>query len=132
MNPFIILNSPSDGRVRVNRKKRPRKYESYVRGPIPEGWLKKAGQISGATLVVGLMLWQKAYMERLWGEDLQDTKSGDITLSNKCLETWGISKRARDRALEKMDDAGLITVKRYQGRLPRIQIIDKELLRPSG
>ena len=132
MNPKIWKPLPGDGRSKGNRPRKTRKYEAFIRGPIPEEWLQKAGKIPGAALVIGLMLWQRAYMGGLWGEDWQDRESGEITLGNKFLEAWGTSRSARDRALVKLEKAELITVKRHQGRLPRIQIIDKELLRQSG
>ena len=113
--------------IRKNRKRR-RQYESYIRGPLPSGWFKKAESISGAALTVGLMLWKKAYFEKCWGFDGQSKESEEMILTDRELKEWGTSRAARDRVLKKMHDMGLIRVQRHPGRSPRIQIIDEELL----
>ena len=36
--------------------KRPRRYERFIRGPLPEEWFKKASSISKTAAVLGLIL----------------------------------------------------------------------------
>ena len=113
--------------MRKNKKRR-RRYAAFIRGPLPEKWLKTAESLQGAALVFGLMLWQKSYFLQLWGEDAQATESDPMYITDRELKEWGSSKAARDRALVKMEEAGLVKVTRQTGKSPRIQIIDEELL----
>ena len=112
----------------IKKRRIRRKYAAFLRGPLPEGWLKKAQSLDGAALVFGLMMWQKSYLLQLWGKDGQAKESEEMYFSDRDLKEWGSSKSARDRALVKMADAGLIKVTRQMGKSPRIVIIDEELL----
>ena len=112
----------------IKKRRIRRKYAAYLRGPLPEGWLKKAQFLDGAALVFGLMMWQKSYLLQLWGKDGQAKESEEMYFTDRELKEWGTSRAARDRALVKMVEEGLVKVTRQNGKSPRIQIVDQELL----
>ena len=76
----------------------------------------EAANLSGGALKVSLAIWFLAGIKRT------DT----IKLSNGMLEELRVSRRTKYRALEAMEEAGLISVSRLSGNSPEIKIRPKD------
>jgi hypothetical protein len=85
---------------------------AFLKGPIPLGWLEAAGRLSGKALHVGTFLWYKAGL----------TKSMTVKPSYEELRRFGVLPDAFQRALVKLEAAGLVTADKHPGRKPRVTI----------
>ena len=108
-----------------------RRYRGFVRGPIPDGWLKKAGAISSTAFAVGVILWKLSYQKQLWGVNGLAPCSGKIRLSNKMCEPYGINRAAKLNALDKLHRARLVSLTKEKGASPDVVIIDDFLIQPE-
>jgi hypothetical protein len=88
--------------------------ERYIKGPIPLAWLGEASNLPGKAFHVGLLLWFVAGL----GKTIQG-----LTLSGDLLSRFGVSSSAYLRALEKLEQAGLVSVSQGRGRRKRITIV---------
>ena len=89
----------------------------FIKGPIDLGWISKVALLPGKALNVGLAL---MYLKGL-------TKSDeDLKLTDKHFRTFNMTRKSAYNALALMEGAGLIEVKREQGRKNRIKIIDSD------
>jgi len=91
-----------------------RRSAKFLKGPVPWSWIEKAARLPGSTLAVGLALW------RLAGA----MKSKTIRLANSETEALGVGRSAKSRALVELEQAGLVTVERRSGCLPKVTILD--------
>jgi len=110
------------------RATKSRRYEEYIRGPLPLNWLQRASTISRTACVVGLMIWRIAYQKKLWGHSNQRQISGAIKLTTQTCMKWGVCGNSKNTALRLMEKAGLIQLELKRGRSPVVQIIDVELV----
>ena len=85
----------------------------FVRGPIPLAWLNAAAKLPGKTLNVGLAIWWLAGM----------SKNTSFKITGKALDQLGVSRDATSDALKRLEDNGLILVKRSPGQRPTVQIL---------
>lgn len=85
----------------------------FLKGPIPIDWLSKAAMLPGRALHVGVALWYLSGME----------KSYTVKLSSKTAGLFGVDRFAKARALDAMEQAGLVRVERGKGKAPTITII---------
>jgi hypothetical protein len=84
--------------------------------PIPLGWFQRACQLPGkAPVVLASVLW---YLYRL-------KKSNTFVLAQARLNDFGISRRAKYRALDALEAAGLISVERRPKKSPVVPILDR-------
>jgi DNA-binding transcriptional ArsR family regulator len=90
-----------------------RRTERFLKGPVPMSWLAAAARLPGKALAVGIALW------RLAGA----TKSQTILLSTTEVVPLGVDRNAKSRALRVLEQAGLVSVERRPGRLPRVTIL---------
>ncbi len=88
--------------------------DKFLKGPVPWAWIEKAASLSGSALAVGLALW------RLAGA----VKSKTVRLANSETEALGVGRSAKSRALVELEQAGLVSVERRSGCLPRVTILD--------
>jgi len=88
---------------------------SFLKGPIPMSWLNRASAASkqGSALAIGIAIWHIAAME----------KSHTIKLRPSVLERMNISRQARYRGLEVLQNAGLISFKNNRGQSSTITIL---------
>jgi DNA-binding transcriptional ArsR family regulator len=77
-------------------------------------WLEAAGRLPGQALAVGLELWHLAGLRRT---------RRHLSLSTERLARFGVSRHAKDRALQQLRDAGLVAVDRKKGRSPRVSLL---------
>ncbi len=85
----------------------------FIRGPIPLAWLNVAAKLPGKTLNVGLAIWWLAGM----------SKTTAFKLTGKSLSQLGVSRDAASDGLKRLEDNGLILVKRSPGQRPTVQIL---------
>ena len=93
---------------------RQRREEKFIMGPIPLVWLIKAAQLPGKVLHVALILWYLTELEN----------SKEVHMSSKTVNDFGVNRQVGYRALKALENAGLISVRRYKGRSPRVTILE--------
>ncbi len=93
---------------------RPRSGQRFLKGPIPLAWLELAAQQPGKSLHVGIALWFFAGL----------TKTRNVRVSLSRLSGLGMDRHAGSRALRALEAAGLVTVERHPGRVPRVTLLE--------
>ena len=88
-----------------------RKAKRYVRS-IPLDWIQAASKLPGKALQVGVALWHMAGV----------TKKMTVSLSNARLESFGVSRSSKRRALMALAAAGLVKVTQETGKNPLVTI----------
>jgi hypothetical protein len=77
------------------------------------GWLERAAQQPGKALHVGIALWLFAGLRR----------SGEVCLNLSRLSALGLDRYAASRGLRVLEAAGLVSVDRHAGRVPRVTLL---------
>ena len=90
--------------------------QGFVKGPIPLPWLEIAARLPGKSIHAGLALW---YVSGL-------TRSRSVPLSNIASRRFGLDRNAKYRALQWLEEAGLVAVQRKLGRAPLVTILEPE------
>jgi hypothetical protein len=85
----------------------------FLKGPIPMAWLNAAAKLPGKTLNVGIAIWWLAGM----------SKTSAFKITSKALDQLGVSRDAASDALKRLEESGLILVKRSPGQRPTVQIL---------
>ena len=85
----------------------------FLKGPIPMAWLNTAAKLPGKTLNVGIAIWWLAGM----------SKTTAFKLTGKSLDQLGVSRDAASDGLKRLEDNGLILVKRSPGQRPIVEIV---------
>ena len=79
-------------------------------------WLKKVGALPGKSpLLLGLALTYQAGLER---------STEGLRLTRKLLDVFSLSKRTAHDALNRLEEAGLVSVKRPPGQCRVVNITD--------
>jgi DNA-binding MarR family transcriptional regulator len=86
--------------------------EWFVKGPIPGEWLSRAAALPGKSLHVALAIWYLAGR----------SKCRTVKLTRQVLSRFGVLPDANRRALQRLESAALVTVKRSPGRAPIVTI----------
>ncbi len=93
-----------------------RRSKPFIKGPIDLEWISRVAHLPGKAPNVGLVL---IYLSGL-------TKSTeDLRLSQKHLKSFNVTRKAANRVLNFMEEAGLVKIERVQGRKHRVTIIEK-------
>lgn len=98
------------------RRRRPPRHkpgERFLKGPIPLSWLEVAAALPGRSLHAGLALWYAAGL----------TRSASVPMSNISGLRFGLDRNAKYRALDWLEEAGLIIVERKLGRAPVVTLV---------
>jgi hypothetical protein len=90
----------------------------FLRGPIPVLWLAIATDYGKAAAKVALALWHLSGMAK---------RATTVSLSNVVMGRWGVSDKAKCRALKKLKEAGLVSTRRVGN-----QSIEVTLLHTNG
>ena len=77
-------------------------------------WLSTAARLPGKSLHVALSIWLTASMSR----------SATVPLSNMAALAFGLDRNAKYRALQWLEEAGLISVERKLGRSPVVTLLE--------
>ena len=86
--------------------------ETFVKVPLE--WARKASAaIETPKMMVLLYLLYRAWREH----------SDTITLPNNALTDYGVSRKLKRRALQQLEAAGLITIKRRAGKSPTVTLV---------
>jgi DNA-binding transcriptional ArsR family regulator len=85
----------------------------FLKGPIPMTWLNAAAKLPGKTLNVGIAIWWLAGM----------SKNTSFKITAKALDQLGVSRDAASDALKRLEEHGLVLVKRSPGQRPTVQIV---------
>ena len=85
----------------------------FLKGPIPIAWLNAAAKLPGKTLNVGIAIWWLAGM----------SKTTAFKLTRKALNQLGVSRDAASDALKRLEENGLIMVKRLPGQRSTVEIL---------
>jgi DNA-binding MarR family transcriptional regulator len=93
-------------------RSRVRRTERFLKGPIALPEIATASRLPGKALAVLLAIHHQS--------DL--TGKPSVTLPARLLESLGISRGAKSRGLQVLEQAGLVTVARSKGRAARIQL----------
>ena len=107
----VVLSEETKRRLLAKAK---REHRLYLKGPIPIPWLCKAAGLSGKAVSVGLYLWWQAGMRKA---------HRNIKLNCSDLTRFGVGRNACCRCLSALERAGLVEVKRSQGKCPRVTIV---------
>lgn len=108
------VESVARRKIKVRTSKEP-----FLKGPVPLSWLRRAGKLRGQVLLVGLVLWFRAGVERKMRIKL---KKADYRL-------FGVSERSASRGLASLEKAGVVSVTRHPGRSPIVAILE---LKPNA
>jgi hypothetical protein len=98
----------------VNRQRRRVKYASFLKGPISWAWIKAATQAGRDALFVGLNLHRYRDLRRTTEVQISLQKLGDGVLPRRTVR--GL--------LRKLEDAGLIKIRRVPGHLLAVTLLD--------
>jgi hypothetical protein len=110
---------PSGVITRPKRVKRPPRHgggQWFIKGPIPLDWLAMAAKLPGKTLATGLALWFESGR----------TKDRSIRVTSSLLKLFAVGRHAGRRALRRLADAGLVSLKGKLGHCPVAFIQDTE------
>ena len=87
----------------------------FLKGPVPLLWLTAAAQLSGkAPLAVGLAIWFESGRR----------KSNEVKLTSAILQRFAIKRKSKYTALNSLEDAGLIRVRREPRKNPVVTILE--------
>jgi hypothetical protein len=84
----------------------------FIKGPIDVTWLCRASRLGVKALLVGLALWHIKGLRKV----------DAFIVSNLMLREWGVQPDAKQRALRKLEGAGLIRVERRGKRSPEVAL----------
>ncbi len=82
-------------------------------GPIPQSWIRIAAHLPGKSLHLGLVIWCAASMNR----------NRSVSISNVDALGFGLERNAKYRALDWLEQAGLIAVQRKLGCSPVVTLL---------
>lgn len=89
-----------------------RRRSGYVRGPFTFSDFCAAARLPGKALAVWCLLQHRMRL----------TRQAEVTLPNSLLESAGIDRNAKARALRDLEAAGLVQVSRLPGQSPRVAL----------
>jgi hypothetical protein len=92
--------------------------DKFIKGPIDVTWLCRASRLGVKALLVGLALWHIKGLR----------KADAFIVSNLMLREWGIQPDAKQRALRKLEGAGLIRIERRGKRSPQVVLCSSPTL----
>jgi hypothetical protein len=85
----------------------------FLKGPIPMDWLSAAGKLPGKAFNLGIAIW--------WLANMANSKK--VKLTGRALGYVGISRDATSDALKRLEENGLILVKRLPGQRSTVEIL---------
>jgi hypothetical protein len=91
---------------------RPLRKGLFLRGPVPLAWLRRAAELPGKALAVGLALWFLSGMK----------KRRTLRLTRRTLQRFGVGRKPGYLALKNLEIAGLVCVRRQVGKSPIVTL----------
>jgi hypothetical protein len=115
LSEFVAEHNPAITEQKTNAAFSARKRDKtfrFIKGPIDLVWISKACRIKASELALYLQ-----YKAGILGE------AAIIQVRpSECLE-FGLSDRLRQRQVNRLVDAGLITAERGRGKCPRVKLV---------
>lgn len=109
-------DSKSTTATKVVSKQPPARFKGeFLRGPIPLAWLTVAANLPGKALAVALAIWFESGRRR---------GSKTIILTTAILDRFAVGRKAKYRALQHLENAGLVVVNRQPRRNPVVTILN--------
>jgi hypothetical protein len=99
----VPIRSPRPQGSKLNQK--------YM-ATVPLRWLQIAACLPGRTLHVAIAIWHLHRLE----------KSPVVALTPAKLRRFGVHRNTAIASLERLESAGLVSVKRSTGRAPRVTV----------
>ena len=97
----------------TSQSRPPRQTGMFLKGPVPWAWLTAAGRLPGKALHVAVAIRLLVGM----------SKGAPVSLSSVRLRELGVDRHAAYRALSRLQEAGLVAVKRHRGRQPVVTVL---------
>jgi len=94
---------------------RKKPYEPFLKS-IPLGWIKRATAIPGRALHAAIALRHISALQ----------KSRTVKMQRNIREQFGLTSENYNQALIKLEEAGLVTVDRFEGQAHIVTIIEIE------
>ena len=118
-NPDIesLLLAPPEHMIRIVSRANKSK-NKFLRGPIDWPWLTAAARLPGSALHVALAIHFQNGFEQ----------TGKVKLSPSVWRELGLKRHTVYRAVDELEEAGLVTVVRKQGCSPTITICHPDLV----
>ena len=91
--------------------KRSKRTEPFLQ--IPHKAIKAGAEVLGSH---GLLVWLYIF-HRVWSD-----QSNTVVIGNQTLNTWGVSRKIKYRALQLLADAGLIAIEWRKRRSPIVTL----------
>jgi len=92
-----------------------RQQAEFLRGPIPLSWLATAATLGKLALSAGVLVWFRAGCAR--------TKTA-LTVSQNQYKRFGLGDDTFNRALSRLESAGLVTIDRQKGKKSRVTLVE--------
>ena len=83
-------------------------------GHVPLNWFSAAARLPGRSLHAALAVWVLAGQSR----------SEQVGFTNVIAERFGLDRNSKYRALDWLEQAGLVRVERKLGRSPLVTLLD--------
>jgi hypothetical protein len=99
---------------------RPARRDKFLRGPVPQPWLRRAAELPGKALAVGLALWFLRGCRGRW----------TVRLTRRTLQRFGVRRKPGYLGLKNLEAAGLVRVRRRVGVSPVVTIRHRQ--QPEG
>lgn len=113
---------PAIAEGKKNSSPRPKVRGEFLKGPIPLDWLGRAAKLSGkAALATALALMFEVGRRR----------SNQVKLTTAILNRFGVSRKAKYRALKQLEGANLISVIRTPRKNPIVTVLPAEAELPT-
>ena len=94
----------------------------FVQGPLPLAWLGPAAKLPGKALHVALAICFEQGRR----------KRPEFRLTSAILGRFGVGRKAAYAGLAALEEAGLVTVQRRQGKNPVIRLLNTGSQPPEG
>jgi DNA-binding transcriptional ArsR family regulator len=115
-----IINNSSEQLSELSQQRHNKKAKrldlAFVKGPIPLKWIQQAAKIKGKALAVATAIRYRAGIEK---------RKKDLKITGNMLQSFGVNRKARYRALKALKNAGLVEVKERRGTSPLVTIIEQ-------
>ena len=114
----IALDSSWEGNTPPTRRRgkgKPKTEGRFIKGPVPLPWLIEANKAGGSSLAVGNILWHLSGLKR---------GKRTVALTTVMCKEWGVGRESKRRALEALEEAGLIRVEHRGNKNPLVTILD--------
>ena len=85
----------------------------FLHPQVPLAWVERAAQLGTQALVVGILLQFRFLL----------SQKEPVTLPKNFLVKFGISRGVKQRALKKLEDAGLIRVDQVAGQSSKFTLL---------